>query len=219
MYDLPSGSSKRNQPETFLETALRTGRAVVVGHGIVGHQVVYELVRAGRSASRPIRIQWIADRHDRRIASFGSGGWHMPVPHGDPRAADWARRSFGRWEMLSELGFDDFLARTPSVLLTREDLVELPDGHPGAASAADTAQFSRFYRRATVLDDGSVISACALMPALFRAVAGLPGVLPLLRHLRDISELLSVTKEFGAEVACVAAGDRAQFLLGDRRIE
>ncbi|WP_216894053.1 FAD-dependent oxidoreductase [Nocardia alni] len=219
MYKRSYGSSKAIRPETFRETALRTGRAVVVGHGIVGHQVVYELFSAGRRASRPIEILWVADRHDRRIASFGASGCHMPFLNRDPRAAEWARRSFQRWDMLYELGFGDLLGHAETVFLTREDRVELPPGHPGTARMAAPADFSPFYHRAAVLDSGSVVSACALMPRLFRAVSDLPGVTALPRHLSDIGDLLTMTVEFGAELACVAAGDRAQFLLGERRIE
>ncbi|MFI5783915.1 FAD-dependent oxidoreductase [Nocardia sp. NPDC051570] len=212
MYDLT--------PETFIETAFRTGRAVVVGHGITGHQVVYDLVAAGRSLSDPIRILWIADRHDPGAASFGSCGWHMPCLNGDPRVAAWAHRSFRRWRMLSALGFDDFLASAESVFLTRDRHRRPPSGYPGAAHSADPVDFAvPFYSRAMFVDDGSVISTCALMPRLYDAVGKLPGVTPLLRHLCDIDDLLGVTKEFGAEVACVAAGDRAQFLLDDKRIE
>ncbi|WP_280274467.1 FAD-dependent oxidoreductase [Nocardia wallacei] len=220
MYDLTSGDIEAFEPETFVETALRTGRAVVVGHGITGHQVVYDLVAAGRRAAKPIRVLWIADRHDQRVASFGACGWHMPFLTGDPRVAAWAQRSLRGWHMLSELGFGDYVTRAESVFLTRERHRRLPAGCPGNAIAADPLDFSApFYSRATFVDDGSIISTCALMPRLHDAVGGLPGVTPLVRHLRDLDELLGVTAEFGAEVACVAAGDRAQFLLDDKRIE
>ncbi|MFG1793219.1 FAD-dependent oxidoreductase [Nocardia sp. NPDC049149] len=208
------------EPETFLETALRTLRAVVIGHGIAGHQIVYELFSAGRRACRPIEILWVADRHDHRIASFGASGWHMPILSGDPRTVAWAHRSFRRWNMLSDLGFGDFLARIESVFLSREPHIRLPHGHPGNAATADPADFAAsFYSRATRLDDGSIISTCTLMPRLYQKVSRLPGVTPRVRHLRDLADLLDITAEFGAEVACVAAGDRAQFLLGDKRIE
>ncbi len=220
MNDLPSGHSEAIEPETFMETASRTGRAVVVGHGIVGHQVVYELFRAGERAGKTIHIRWIADRHDNRVTSFGASGWHMPFLTGDPRASAWARESFLRWDMLSNLGFDEYLTRAETVFLTRDPDSRLPAGYPGAARTVRPADLSAsFYRRATKLDDGSVISTCALMPALYRKVSRLPGVEPLVRHLRDIDELLKLTEEFGAGIACVAAGDRAQFLLDDRRIE
>ncbi|MGV9680522.1 FAD-dependent oxidoreductase [Nocardia sp. NPDC003482] len=57
------------------------------------------------------------------------------------------------------------------------------------------------------------------MPLLYRAVSGLDGVVPEVRHVEDVDDLLRITAAFGAEVACVAAGDRAQFLLEDKRIE
>ncbi|MGV9680521.1 hypothetical protein ACWDSJ_35055 [Nocardia sp. NPDC003482] len=141
MNDLNSSKLEAFEPETFTETALRTGRAVVVGHGISGHQVVYRLFSAARELSKPVRILWIADHHDTRIASFGSCGWHMPFLNGDPRVADWARRSFRRWRMLSELGLDEFLIRTESVFLTRAADQRLPEGHPGAAVAVDPVDF------------------------------------------------------------------------------
>ncbi|MGN2642363.1 FAD-dependent oxidoreductase [Nocardia takedensis] len=208
-----------------MDTALRTGRAVVVGHGIVGHQVVYELSSAARHAGTSIQILWIADRHDKHVASFGASGWHMPFLQDRPgtddaRIAEWARRSSGRWRMLSDSGLDDFSARTPSVLLTRERDVEPRYEDPGAAVAIDPADLSLpFYSRATYATGGSVVSTCTLMPRLFRELSGLPGVRPMVRHLGDIDELLEVTADFGAEVAYVAAGDRAQFLLDDKRVE
>ncbi|QIS11466.1 FAD-dependent oxidoreductase [Nocardia arthritidis] len=220
MADVSFKHIEDREPESLIETALRTGRVVVVGHGIVGHQIVYSLFSAARRASSPIQILWIADRHDHRIASFGATGWHMPFLHGDPRIATWARRSFLNWPMLTELGFGNFLARTESVYLTRERGVHIPAGHPGTAMSSDpTAYSAPFYRRANFLDDGSIISTCSLMPKLYAAVEKLPGVTTRLLHLRDLGELLAVTAEFGAEIACVAAGDRAQFLLGDKRIE
>ncbi|WP_198037071.1 FAD-dependent oxidoreductase [Nocardia sp. BMG51109] len=208
------------EPETFVETALRTGRAVVVGHGITGHQVVYELFSAGHRAARRIRILWVADRHDRRIASFGCCGWHMPFLNADPRVESWAQRSFRRWRMLSDLGFDNYIAPAASVFLTRNRHRRLPAGYPGTAVAVDPVDFrAPYYSRATLVDDGSIISTCTLMPRLHTVIGKLPGVTPVERHLDGIGELLSLTTEFGAEVACVAAGDRAQFLLDDKRIE
>lgn len=220
MLDLSFNRIEAGASETFIETAVRTGRAVVVGHGIAGHQIVYDLYCAGRRARTRIEILWVADRHDHRIASFGASGWHMPFLHGDPRIAAWAQRSFLSWNMLAELGFDSYLSRAESVFLTREPRVRIPSGYPGAVTDVDPADLSGgYYRRGARLDDGSVISACALMPRLYAAASALPGVTPLLRHLRDLDELLALTAEFGAAVACVAAGDRAQLLLGDKRIE
>ncbi|MEU7138135.1 FAD-dependent oxidoreductase [Nocardia sp. NPDC046473] len=220
MYDLPSTHSEAIKPETFVETALRTGRAVVVGHGIVGHQIVFELYSAGRRAFSPIQILWIADAHDSSIASFGASGWHMPFLNGDPRIAAWAQRSFERWQMLSELGLADFVERTGSVFLSRDHHVQLPRGYPGKAAIANPIDFSApLYNRAVLLDAGSVISACTLMPRLYRMISRFPGVTPLVRHIRDLADLLDIAAEFSAEVACVAAGDRAQFLLDDKRIE
>jgi hypothetical protein len=208
------------EPESFLASTLRTGRAVVVGHGITGHHVVHRLVTESRRVSRPIRILWVADHHDRRIASFGASGWHMPFLERDPRIAAWARRSFRSWNMLSELGFGDYRADAPSVLLTREDSVRIPSGCPSVPVPVDPGEFSAsFYRRAAYLADGAVISSCTLMPKLYRAVAQLPEVTPVRRHIHDLGELLQITADFRAEVVCVAAGDRAQFLLDDKRVE
>ncbi|MEV6279100.1 FAD-dependent oxidoreductase [Nocardia sp. NPDC051832] len=208
------------ESESFLVSALRTGRAVVVGHGITGHHVVHRLFVESQRVSRPVQILWVADRHDERIASFGASGWHMPFLERDPRIASWAQRSFRSWNILPELGFGEYRAAVPSVLLTREDSVRIPSGCPAGPIPVDPSEFSAsFYRRAAFIADGAVISTCTLMPNLYRAVAQLPGVRPLHRHLRDLGDLLELTVSFGAEVVCVAAGDRAQFLLDDKRIE
>ncbi|MFC8529220.1 hypothetical protein [Nocardia sp. NPDC057227] len=192
----------------------------MVGHGIVGHHVVHRLFVESRRASRPLRILWVADRHDARVTSFGASGWHMPFLERDPRIAGWADRSFGEWGILSEFGFGGYRAHTPSLLLTREDSVRIPSGCPAGPVPVDPADFSApFYRRGAYIAEGAVISSCTLMPRLYGAVSALPGVEPRDHYIGDVAELLAITEEFGAEVACVAAGDRAQFLLDDARIE
>ncbi|MCX4093382.1 FAD-dependent oxidoreductase [Nocardia sp. alder85J] len=214
------GHLAATEPESFLAAALRTGRAVVVGHGITGHHVVHRLFVESQRVSRPIQILWVADHHDRRVASFGASGWHMPFLEGDPRIAAWAHRSFHSWNILSELGFGEYRTAAPSVLLTREERVPVPSGCPAVPVPVDPGEFSApFYRRAAYIAEGAIVSSCTLMPNLYRAVSRLPGVRPMRRHIHDIGELLELTHDFGAEVVCVAAGDRAQFLLDDQRIE
>lgn len=198
----------------------QTTRILIGGAGLIGALTATQLLDDAESAGVPLTVIVVDDGLGG--PSDGSGGWHMPFANPDPRVGQWARDSFDMWgPMLDRAGLSKFRRRTPSIMVSRRAEVPLPDGHPGHATFLhDLDEWGlEFWDQAQYIDDGSVISACALMPRLRRWLEAHPSVVMVNSRLTHPGDLDAIADSFSADAVVVTVGLQARFLLGDERVE
>jgi glycine/D-amino acid oxidase-like deaminating enzyme len=198
----------------------RIGRVVVVGAGAAGLLTTEMLLGMAEHARAPLRVVLVDDGF--YGPSVGSGGWFMPFANPDPRVERWSQDSFDMWDtVLTNAGLAAYRRRMPSLFVSnRRDGVPIPPGHPGHSSPIDPDVFDlRFWARGAYIDDGAVLSTCALMPTWRRRLAAHPSVVTVTNHLDGPDDISAIAESFSADVVIVTAGPRARFLLDDERVQ
>lgn len=214
------GPTPEDVPElSGIAKALDEGAVMVVGAGIAGCQVVNDLQVAAESTGRPLRIHWVAAHWNSQMASRGAGGWAFPFLCDDPRIPRWTQESFMNWPMLERLGLHDYLVEVDSLIVTREDHVHLPPGHPGTPMPVQPADYGLPYYPHGVTLTSTVLSTCAVMPDLHQRLARKGSVTMATTKFHDIADMTSYAQERGLQTVVVAVGAGAEQLLGDPRIE
>lgn len=205
-------------PDSFIGRALEEGRAIVLGAGIAGCQAVDLLQTMAKALGKPLEITWIAASWESNLASVGAGGWHFPFAIDDKRVADWARRSFGQHGMLHRAGLSRFVRPVPSVVLTREPTLLLPEGAPEPARDVDPTRYGTdFYPRGVELDT-TIVSTCRAVPELQRWLLRDPGTRGLIRNMNHLGELIELARHSGGPML-VAAGAGASDLIGHEEVD
>lgn len=157
-------------------------RINVIGGGVVAMTTIQQLVDHIDSGQLlpDTRINWIMDRfaHDGGGAS-PSGGWFAVFSCDDPRAEDWASRSYPWWQEFRARKPDlaPYFEDTPTLLLSHIDQPVIPKGHPGRPTAVNPRRLYGLPQPYGIeMDSGMVINTVRLLPAWAADLAQHPNV-------------------------------------------
>lgn len=216
---LAHSSSKYTNSLAALVRSGQVGRVVVVGAGAAGVLATEMLLGMAERARQSLRIVLVDD--GLHGPSVGSGGWFMPFANPDPNVERWAYDSFEMWDtVLADAGLGIFRQRMSSVFVSNREQIPIPAGHPGRSSPIDPEVLDlKFWDRGAYIDDGAVLSTCALMPTWWRRLAAHPSVVTVTNHLTGPGDINAIAESFSADAVVVAAGPRARFLLDDDRVQ
>lgn len=197
----------------------QVGRVVVVGAGAAGALTTEMLLNIAERAGRSLRLVVVDDGF--YGPSVGSGGWFMPFANPDPNVERWSRDSFEMWDIvLANAGLSAFRRRMPSVFVSNRERIPIPAGHPGQVSPIEPESLDLgFWSKGAFLDDGAVLSTCALMPTWRRRLAAHPSVISVTNHLTGPEDVTAIAESFNADAVIVTAGPRTRFLLDDDRVQ
>ncbi|MDI9933160.1 FAD-dependent oxidoreductase [Rhodococcus sp. IEGM 1354] len=201
-----------SQPATTIEKVRASGKLVVVGFGYMSAVFTCKVLADQRLHRYPLEILVVHDGLD--VASDLSGGFLMPFLSSDTKNPDRATQSFHDTEFLDDAGLSHYRDPLQTLFVSQEEQVYVPPGHPGRATIIDPSDYGLpAYSLGAHLDEGGVLSMCALMPRLRAYIAAHASVRVLRRTVHSIFDVTELAADFGATTVCIAAGARARFLL------